>query len=211
MFLRTRQTLRAGSSPNSLGFRWRRCGWAKHTRRTSAGSPPSRAKAAAGLRPWTYRGGYDYDRNGREDPILANCSFGPLVQIHCEAFQEGYSLRAATKAEFVDLFEKSIMLIDPCGHIERLGLDKRMWFNRIEAKGTPVESNTSVRFYSYSWHEAAKIALSDKPPAEKWGNLTNAVKTFLGLLDEGFMKNGLRADGARKPAGHWGAENGLDD
>ena len=130
-------------------------------------------------------------KNDHNDSNPKICPVDFLIQIHCEAFQSGYNLLARDKADFVDIYEKSIILIDSSGFVERLGLDKFMYFNAIETRGTPLESNTSFRAYSYSWHEAAKIALSEKQPNEKWKDFVETVKRFCNLLDTGFKRFGL--------------------
>ena len=127
----------------------------------------------------------------QDDYILKNCPIDFLVQIHCEAFQDGYNLLAKDKADFIDIYEKSMMLIDSCGFVERLGLDKVMYFNAIETRGTPLESNSLFRAYSYSWYEAAKIVLSGKQSNEKWKDFVETVKRFCNLLDTGFKRFGL--------------------
>ena len=127
----------------------------------------------------------------QDDYILKNGSIDFLIQIHCEAFQDGYNLLAKDKADFIDIYEKSMILIDSRGCVERLGLDKVMYFNTIETRGTPLESNPLFRAYSYSWHEAAKIALSGKQPNEKWKDFVETVKQFCNLLDTGFKRFGL--------------------
>ena len=137
-------------------------------------------------------GWYEIDRTKyQNDYILKNGSVDFLIQIHCEAFQNGYTLLAKDKADFIDIYEKSIMLIDSCGLVERLALDKIMYFNAIETQGTPLERNTLFRAYSYSWHEAAKIALSEKQPNEKWKDFVETVRRFCNLLDTGFKRFGL--------------------
>lgn len=127
----------------------------------------------------------------QDDYILKNYPIDFLIQIHCEAFQDGYSLLAKDKADFIDIYEKSMMLIDSCGFVERLGLDKVMYFNAIETRGALLESNSLFRAYSYSWHEAAKIALSEKQSNEKWKDFVETVKRFCNQLDTGFKRFGL--------------------
>ena len=137
-------------------------------------------------------GWYDIDRKKyQDDSILKNCPIDFLIQIHCEAFQDGYNLLAKDEADLIGIYEKSMMLIDSCGFVERLGLDKVMYFNTIETRGTPLESNPLFRAYSYSWHEAAKIALSEKQSNEKWKDFVETVKRFCNLLDTGFKRFGL--------------------
>lgn len=134
---------------------------------------------------------YDFDNSKyQNDYVLKNLLFRPLIQIHCEAFEDGYNLRATSKADFIDLYEKSMMLIDSWGHVERLNLDKVMVFNRIE---TMPQSSTlpDAKAYSYSWYEAAKIVLSEKQPNEKWRDFVETVKRFCNLLDTGFKRFGL--------------------
>ncbi len=66
-----------------------------------------------------------------------------------------------------------------------------MYFNAIETRGALLESNSLFRAYSYSWHEAAKIALSEKQSNEKWKDFVETVKRFCNLLDTGFKRFGL--------------------
>lgn len=137
-------------------------------------------------------GCYDIDRaKYQDDSILKNCPIDFLIQIHCEAFQDGYNLLAKDEAELIDIYEKSMVLIDSCGFVERLGLDKVMYFNAIKTQGTPLENDPLFRAYSYSWHEAVKIVLSGKQPNEKWKDFVETVKRFCNLLDTGFKRFGL--------------------
>ena len=134
---------------------------------------------------------YDFDNSKfQNDYVLKDLPFRPLIQIHCEAFEDGYNLRATSKADFIDLYEKSMILIDSWGHVERLNLDKVMVFNRIETM--PYSSTLpEAKAYSYSWHRAAMIALSEKTPTEKWKDFVETVKQFCNLLDTGFKRFGL--------------------